>query len=65
MRVYRSLDDGALYLPEHVDEPEDTEHFEAYEIPEFMALSHKEVACGVNDVMEVLLKAGVARKVEG
>lgn len=62
-RVYWSTDDGALYLEEHIDDPSDTEHFEVYEIPNTVTLTVEEIAQGVPDILEVLLRAGKAVKV--
>lgn len=55
-------EEGRLYLEEHIP-PEDLGNFVPYEIDDVTVLTPQEIIEGY-DVLDMLLKAGKARKVD-
>lgn len=62
-RVYWSRDNGALYMDSDLGDT-DPGDFVEYELADYITLTPRHMAIGLNDVLEILLQAGVARKVE-
>lgn len=62
--IWWSHDDGAIYSKATIDEAaeNDTEHYTKYRVPKFVVLTLDDLAQGESSILEILLRAKLARK---
>lgn len=60
-----STDDGAVYDPNHLDNPDNPEFFWKIEVNDVITLIPEQITAGYGSIVEILIQTGQARKVLG
>jgi hypothetical protein len=62
--LYVSTDDGSLYKASHLDESDlnNENLFWKIEVPDVITLTPEQLCGGYGQIVEILIKAGVAKK---
>lgn len=62
-KLYVSHDNGEIYKPEHLDNPDDPgEGFWPIEVPEIITLTANQICGGNGSIVEILVRANQAKK---